>query len=353
MGKASRKLHKKTQKTQQKQGQQQVEQLKEKLAGFEADMNYAEAINTLAELIDQGDREPELYYKIAWNYYNLNDYTRAASWVNNTLSAAPGHVDARILLGRLCLLDDRIDDALAIFEFVLDNYEAGLSEEQQDALEEVLRFYGKHQHELLAKSYPHILTFLDRIGAQPAQTAAEESKPAVPSAPTNEAGTDSLAAAQGALSRLKAMMEKQKAAQSARAAVPEPAPVKPAAVSVPEETVKPAVPAAPVSAEPAVQPERPTADGIRLEILAKPVSLIDKVRLFNSFAGSYYFSQDYPAAESLLLAALELDQTDEQTLRNLAILQKDMGQGEQALATAGRLPQADFLLLRALRSSDC
>ena len=114
--------------------------------------------------------------------------------------------------------------------------------------------------------------------------------------------------------------------------------------------------AAAVSADQVVQPEhteRTTADGVRLEILAKPVSLLDKVRLFNSFAGSYYFSRDYSAAENLLRAALEIDQSDVQTLRNLAILQQDMGQGEQALATAGRLPQADFLLLRALRSSDC
>ena len=346
MGKASRKLQKKTQKTQQKQGQQQIGQLKEKLAGFEAEMNYAEAINTLAELIDQGEREPELYYKIAWNYYNLNDYTRAASWVNNTLSAAPGHVDARILLAKLCLLDDRIDDALAIFEFVLDNYEAGLSEEQQEDMEEVLRFYGKHQHELLAKSYPHILTFLDRSGGQPVPAAVEEAKPAAaaPTVQDDEAGKDSLGAAQGALSRLKAMIEKQKAAQPDNPGADEP------------EPEKTAVAAAAVSADPVVQPEhteRTTADGVRLEILAKPVSLLDKVRLFNSFAGSYYFSRDYSAAENLLRAALEIDQSDVQTLRNLAILQQDMGQGEQALATAGRLPQADFLLLRALRSSDC
>lgn len=351
MGKTSRKLHKKTQKLQQYEGQQKVEQLKVRLAGFEADMNYAEAINTLAELIDQGDHEPELYYKIAWNYYNLNDYDRAASWVNNTLSAVPGHVDARILLGKLCLLNDRIDDALAIFEFVLDNYENGLSNEQQESLEEVLCFYGKHQHELLIKSYPHILKFLDRADGQPASAVVTDTMPAteLPMAQKHKEGNVSLAAAQGALSRLKAMMEQQKTAISANDSVAGSAKIKPVARLGQEKIVEPET-VIPVPSE----PERtPSVDGIRLDILAKPVSLLDKVHLFNSFAASYYFSQDYSSAESLLRAALELDQTDEQTLRNLAVLQKDMRQGEQALATAGRLPQADFLLLRALRSPDC
>ena len=353
MGKTSRKLHKKTQKTQQKQGQQQVEMLKTKLAGFEADMNYAEAINTLAELIDQGDREPDLYYKIAWNYYNLNDYTRAASWVNNTLSVLPRHVDARILLGKLCLLDDRIDDALAIFEFILDNYEAGLSSEQQEAMEDVLRFYGKHQRELLAKGYPHILTFLDGIGGQPVSIAVQTLEPTATVAAMSPVAEkkDSLAAAQGALSRLKAMMEQQKSVSSAAEAAATSASVKPIAMAVSGKKAESAVAAASV-AEPAILPERTMAEGLRLEILAKPVSLLVKVQLFNSFAGSYYFSKDYPAAESLLRSALEIDQTDEQTLRNLAVLQQDMGQEEQALTTAGRLPQTDFLLLRALRSSD-
>lgn len=44
---------------------------------------------------------------------------------------ASAHIGARILLGKLCLSEERIDDALAIYEFVLSNFGGKLTKDQK------------------------------------------------------------------------------------------------------------------------------------------------------------------------------------------------------------------------------
>jgi len=222
--------------------------------------------------------------------------------VENVLNFAPGHLAARILLARICILEDRTDDSLAIFDFVLEHSEAQLTQEQREDMEDILEYYGRNEAEHLKSEFPHVAAFL---GLAPAVAPAPQAAPvSIPVAPA-----------------------------------PQAAAVAPAAPEVPAAEVPVSAPEAPRVAE---------ASSVEAEIQAvmgKDASLRDKVRLLQAFAGGHFTAGEYAAAAKLLETALSIDGQDENVIRNLAVLAKRMGKTDKALALAAKLPQTDFLLL--------
>lgn len=291
MGKANRKMNKKKQKEQQKQAHKNWDSLKAKMFAFEEDFNYAEAINILSELIEAGCREEEIMVHGAKDYYQLGDYERAGKWVDVTLNFAPGNLEVRILLAHLCLLNDRIDDALSVLEFILKNGGQNLPLEQQEDMEDMLAYYGKHEAEMLKEEYPLCWQFIARD-----EQKAAEAEPSVSD------DTDDT-------------MEEEDENT--------------------EETVK----------------EHTVDDiaGIIAEIEQKEISLQEKSRLLNSFAASYYYQKELGAAARLLDAALRIDVCHNNTLRNMAMVQNELGNKEEALKLAGKMSETDFVLLKQLR----
>ena len=102
-----------------------------------------EALVMAAQLIGAGCREPELMYQTAMVYFQQKDYVRSAEWVDNTLQFAPGHQRAEILLGRLCLMQERTDDALQLFRHILQTGSKGLPPADLEAMQDILAFYGR------------------------------------------------------------------------------------------------------------------------------------------------------------------------------------------------------------------
>ena len=95
------------------------------------------------------------------------------------------------------------------------------------------------------------------------------------------------------------------------------------------------------------------AEGERDSVFAnKKLPLRKKVRLLNVFAGAHFAAGEHEAAAVLLSAALDIDAADPETLRNLAVLAKCMGESDKALAIVAKLPQTDFLLLDYLRRKE-
>ena len=122
--------------------QQGASELKRKLAAQMEDEEYGAALGTVASMIEKGVKDAEAFYDAAYSYFMSGDYERATEWLDNTLRLAPQHVEARILLARVCLLEGRSADGLAIFEFVLKNYAAALSAEDREDIREVLGYFG-------------------------------------------------------------------------------------------------------------------------------------------------------------------------------------------------------------------
>mgnify|MGYP000936789439 FL=1 len=118
----------------------------------------------------------------------------------------------------------------------------------------------------------------------------------------------------------------------------------PAASSATSATTAAAVAKAPAP------PSVAAAELVKENIRRKNLPAADQAELLNSFAGGYYYQGDLTAAEVLLTAAIELGEPADGTLRNMALVQMEMGKREEALRTASRMKLADFPLLRLLRA---
>lgn len=290
MGKAARKMNKRKDRKEKNNLQEKMNGLKEKMDRQLQAEEYNEALSTLAEMVQTDAIEPELMYQGAYCYFMCGDYTRAAEWVNNTLQYAPQHIAARILLARICILEDRTDEGLAIFDFVLEHNLAGLREEQRGEIEEILEYYARNEKEHLCTDFPYIAAFMKLTTEVPVAEAGP-----VGVVPIENGWQDEAAAA-----------EEDAAVETA-----EPAEVQ--------------------------------------QILSQPVSLAEKTKLLNAFAGGHFCSGDLSGAASFLGAALKLDANNDETLRNLAVLAHTAGKPEDALAYAAKMGQTDFVLLAMLQ----
>lgn len=327
MGKASKKVKRQVQK---KAGEQQFKMCQGKeqelLAAF-TKSDYAKVLELLADLITDKDIKPDLMYRGAYSYFMLGDYERAAQWVTNTLNYDGNNIDARILLARLCFIQNRHDDGLTIFDFLIENYHSTLSMEQREQIMDSSEYYVRREAQKLRQQYPHLADFLQ---VAPAETAAVVSQPQDKPQDGKPLGESSSAIS--ALSRLKAKLQALQEKD------------KPTAVqqstSVPE-----------TSSDAAASPNR-IADNVEQQIEAikeKKCSLREKVQILNKFAGAQYMAEDYVAAERYLKEALLLDEGDCRTLSNMAMTQAAMGRDDKAQAFAAQLTEVDFILLRMLK----
>ncbi len=275
MGKSGRKMNKKINRQQLKAENKELTVLQNKLTQQYETMDYDGALETVAELMGKKCYEPEIMFKAAQIFFFQGDYKRAASWVTNTLQYNSGHVDARLLLARICLLEDRTDDAMAIYDVVLQHGANLLMPEQREDIKEATDYIARTDGEWLKDNYPLVANLV--MGAD------HEEKTMQP----------------------QAMQE-----------------------SVATATVE--------------------TDKVMADIMQSPVSLREKIAMLNAYAGGCFVAGNHEEAMKFLQKAEELDAHDNMTLRNLAMLAREMGQQEKALSYAGRMNGTDFVLLKQL-----
>lgn len=252
--------------------------------------DYACFLETLAADIERHPQEidADLMYNGAFAYFMLGDYERATSWVDNTLQVDGGNLKARILLGRICILEERTEDALAIFEFVLEHGDGQLSQDEREDIATIASYYARKDEEHTKSSYPYLSVLL---GFLPPETVS---------------------AHQESQNFCLGNCEK-------------------------------------------VQPQVDAQDGVaaaesRLtNILEQKIALRDKVKLLETTAGGFYTQGMVLAAEKLLAAALAIDPLDDNILRNMALVQMELGNQEKAMRFASQMQRMDFLLLSRLK----
>ncbi|MGP1471063.1 MAG: tetratricopeptide repeat protein [Schwartzia sp. (in: firmicutes)] len=393
MGKAARKMKKKQMQAEETAVRQENAHWEALLAEQMAAGEYTTAIDTLAKLIQGNDIQPEFMYDAAYAYFMVGDYERAGQWINNTLSYAPDHLSIRILLARLLMIEEREDDGLAVLEFVLDKGGDSLTAAQRKEIGETLTFLGDDARAKLRDEYPHVAAFLrwdasasetrdvsqilanlrEKVAAVGAAAgeAVEEAAAAVK--PMAEAG---MAAAEEAVAAAKPTFEAGAAAVAKkpaeilaslkeRLAAVRQGKKAPTAVEdggEPRTTAEEAhgtgeTPSCRESAAPHEETAQKTvqvlsdtsaAEQKKQDVLEKALPAVQKAELLTAFAAGYYAQGALSAAELLLQAALDLDAADG-ILRNMALVQQDLGRREEALQTAARMKLADFALLRLLR----
>ncbi len=382
----------------------QKEALEARIRREMEDGQYAEALEVLAELVQMKDVKPEFLYDGAYSYFMLGDYERAAAWVENVLKYDANHLPARILLARICILEDRTDDGLSVFEFVLKNGRSRLSEEDREEIEDVISYYFRKDPERVRREYPHIAEFMEHglaEGKNPKAQSAPGSSPkeilqalrdkvagsqeSVPAESDPGQVLNEKPVAEGGSAReiLQALRNKVIGGEKSKdpASVQQTGPVvekEPKASEAgsarevlqalrdkvlksgqadqkdSEEPVK-QEPKEIMKSAPGVQREvsdesfEETVQRKKQMILKQSVSLEDKVRLLNAFAGSCYYERDLAGAKELLTEALRIDSSSTITLKNLAYVLLEQGEKDKALELLTQSKTTDFALLRFLR----
>ena len=308
MGKSKRKMNRDRTKRvtgqESKEQEQQKRELHTQMMKLIESEEYAEALNVLAQMIEKKIYEPELMYQGANCYFMTGDYERAIQWLDNTLQFEPNHVAARLLLARICILEDRAKDGMAIYDFILEHYLPALQPEQREDVVDILEYYARNEAEMIRQDFPYIARFMQ---------LEEDVEPAVVEA-TVQSSAEQLPIAGLKLDDGKIQAETKE-----------------------HETIE------------SQQDKEDTQQKIE-QTMQMDASVMDKIHVLNVFAGASFCADDYAAAQQFLAAALKMDMHQDETLRNLAMLASRMGEPTKALEYAAAMSSTDFVLLQALKS---
>ena len=289
MGKASKKLAK-------NQKKNKLVELKAKITEYKEAGNVKDALDIVIELFNLKCYDVEVLFDAAELYFLDGDYERAAVWADKTMEFEGSHIGARILLSRICFLKNRPKDGLAVLEFIL-NTTQYLTDQQTEQIKAILDFLESPVRELFIE-YPHIIEFMNPVE----NLEKSELLPSLNHSEEDINRDDTLV------------------------------------FSVDQEAE-------------GIQEVVQSVQILKEEIAHKKVSLQEKITLYNSAAGQAYYENQLGDAEILLLAALELDEYNVESLRNMVLLAVAAHDTVGALQYAAKLPTTDFVLLKFIKDN--
>ncbi len=381
MARLKNKINKNRMKKRNNQAKQVLIGLKHDMQQFMEAEDYTAAMDVMAEMAANKQMDGEIMYWGAQCYFFTGDFERAEKWVNNALNNGYNSAGLKMLLATLCMADERNEDAFKLCDAVLNEGIEGMSKQDQEIFDNFMDNISYGYDELVAE-YPKISAYLQKKQAdtevnspvnklkqllkskeveeaKPQQTKVQEGvKTELEEAPSEDPSEDK---AQAALARLRQLLSKNK-----EQGVEENNEVqKPVESTIISESVQEKDEITPeIQRVDAPQPIVEESDNVQqnevekvdvsdtlTKIAAKEISLVEKVRLINVFAGVCYQQGDYQSAFDLLSAALELDSKDAATLKNIAYTCLSAGEQEQAMSFAAKLPVVDFALLYALKQN--
>lgn len=368
-------------------------QVKHVLIGLKHDMqqfmeaeDYTAAMDIMAEMAANKQMDGEIMYWGAQCYFFTGDFERAEKWVNNALNNGYNSVGLKMLLATLCMTEERSEEAFKLCEAVLMEGIEGMSKQDQEIFGNFMDNISYGYDELVSE-YPKISEYLQKKQAdievnspvsklkqilkskeveevKPQQVdVQEEVKTELEEAPSEDKAQAALARLRQLLSKNKAIEEKQTVEEVNEVQEPDEATI--TREDITQESVREKeVTASEIQQVEVAQPIVEESDNVQqnevekidvsdtlAKIAVKKISLVEKVRLINVFAGGCYQQGDYQSAFDLLSAALELDGQDAATLKNIAYTCLSAGEQEQAMSFAAKLPVVDFALLYALKQN--
>lgn len=285
---------------------------------------YVDAMDTMAEIAQRKKMDPEIMLMGATCYFMTGDYERSTNWINNTLIYDPQNVGARILLGRICILQDNCEQGLKVLNFVAEKQQEAMSDKNKEDFKKILEYCNLNMKDEMAK-FPTLVTYSkdnsEKNGAEisPAQSIVQDRKTA-----QKVSEEDGKGKAKAAVDRLKALLNKSKGQKATQQPIQE----------------------QPKASE--SNDNNPTTEFMD-KVMTSNISLREKVQSLNNYASGLYLNDDYAGALTLLKKALEIDSRDPFVLRNIAYICVAMKDREKALAFAKALPMMDFGLLKAIK----
>ena len=386
MARLKNKINKNRMKKRNNQAKQVLTGLKHDMQQFMEAEDYTAAMDVMAEMAANKQMDGEIMYWGAQCYFFTGDFERAEKWVNNALNNGYNSGGLKMLLATLCMTEERNEDAFKLCDVVLTEGIEGMSKQDQEIFDNFMDNISYGYDELVSE-YPKISEYLQKKQAdtevnspvnklkemlkgkemkeaEPQQAKVQEEVKTEPEKTPNEDK------AQAALARLRQLLSKNKDSEEKQVVEEGNEVQEPAEATITREVIAPVAGQDKEEIIPEIQrveenqPVVEESDDVQqkeaekvdvsdtlAKIAAKEISLVEKVRLINVFAGVCYQQGDYQSAFDLLSAALELDGQDAATLKNIAYTCLSAGEQEQAMSFAAKLPVVDFALLYALKQN--
>ena len=382
MARLKNKINKNRMKKRNNQARQVLTGLKHDMQQFMEAEDYTAAMDVMAEMAANKQMDGEIMYWGAQCYFFTGDFERAEKWVNNALNNGYNGVGLKMLLATLCMTEERNEDAFKLCDVVLTEGIEGMSQREQEIFDNFMDNISYGYDELVAQ-YPNISEYLQKkqvnspvnklkqiLKDKEVEEAKSQQVDVQEEVKTEPEEAPSEDKAQAALARLRQLLSKNKDSEEKQAVEEVNEVQEPAEATITREDITPEavrekeVTASEIQQVEAAQPIAEESDNVQqneaekvdvsdtlTKIAAKEISLVEKVRLINVFAGVCYKQGDYQSAFDLLFAALELDGQDAATLKNIAYTCLSAGEQEQAMSFAAKLPVVDFALLYALKQN--
>ena len=380
MARLKNKINKNRMKKRNNQAKQVLTGLKHDMQQFMEAEDYAAAMDVMAEMAANKQMDGEIMYWGAQCYFFTGDFERAEKWVNNALNNGYNSGGVKMLLATLCMSEERNEDAFKLCELVLTEGTEGMSKQDQEIFDNFMDNISYGYDELMSE-YPKISEYFQKKQADmEANSPVNKLKQILKDKEVEEAHPQQMEAkdelkndpeevpsedkAQAALARLRQLLSKNKASEEKQAVEEVNEVQEPAETTIIREDIMPEVVQEKEEITSETQPIVKESDNVQhnevekvdvsdtlTKIAAKEISLVEKVRLINVFAGGCYQQGDYQSAFDLLSAALEIDGQDAATLKNIAYTCLSAGEQEQAMSFAAKLPVVDFALLYALKQN--
>ena len=380
MARLKNKINKNRMKKRNNQAKQVLTSLKHDMQQFMEVEDYTAAMDVMAEMAVKKQMDGEIMYWGAQCYFFTGDFERAEKWVNNALNNGYNSAGLKMLLATLCMSEERSDDAFKLCEAVLTEGIEGMSQQDQEIFDNFMDNI-RYGYDELVSEYPKISEYFQKKQAdtevnspvnklkeilkgkkiEEAKPQQDEAQEEVKTEPEEAPSEDK---AQAALARLRQLLSKNKASEEKQAVEEVNEVQEPAETTIIREDIMPEVVQEKEEITSETQPIVKESDNVQhnevekvdvsdtlTKIAAKEISLVEKVRLINVFAGVCYQQGDYQSAFDLLSAALELDGQDAATLKNIAYTCLSAGEQEQAMSFVAKLPVVDFALLYALKQN--
>ena len=373
MARLKNKINKNRMKKRNNQAKQVLAGLKHDMQQFMETEDYAAAMDVMAEMAANKQMDGEIMYWGAQCYFFTGDFERAEKWVNNALNNGYNSAGLTMLLATLCMADERTEEAFKLCDAVLTEGIEGMSKQDQEIFDNFMDNISYGYDELVSE-YPKISEYLQKKQADNEANSPvnklkeilkgkkiEEAKPQQAEVQEEVKTEPDEDKAQAALARLRQLLSKNKeqvVEGNNEVQKPLESTIISEAVQEKEEItpeIQQVEKSQPIGEESdnvqQNEAEKVDVSDTLAKIAAKEISLVEKVRLINVFAGVCYQQGDYQSAFDLLSAALEIDGQDAATLKNIAYTCLSAGEQEQALSFAAKLPVVDFALLYALKQN--
>ncbi len=123
---------------------------------------YNDALQALVELLQMNYVTSEVLYEIAEIYYLTGDYERAVMWIQNVLNKDAAYKAALLLLIKVEILQDKMEDALGSLNKLILSQKENFEDEYEEKIQDLFKFsFLELDEQILQAQYPTIWAYVN------------------------------------------------------------------------------------------------------------------------------------------------------------------------------------------------